>query len=186
MGLNRVKNQKEGTIDVYEYGETGLKVAVEYACIDAKIKKSNVYFAFNNPRLNMIKNGSWEIDIYPHYPRDIYKGVDAKDIKYTFYIEFESELLEGNIIYKAVDRDGNKKPTYFLFIHPKTTPIKDDNRNLVYSQDANAKPNYRRKITKATSTIERKIQSFFAKDKVFYSDNDTGEIMRNYLAWCKS
>ena len=117
MGLNRVKNQKEGTIDVYEYGETGLKVAVEYACIDAKIKKSNVYFAFNNPRLNMIKNGSWEIDIYPHYPRDIYKGVDAKDIKYTFYIEFESELLEGNIIYKAVDRDGNKKPTYFLFIH---------------------------------------------------------------------
>ena len=186
MGLNRVKNQKEGTIDVYEYGETGLKVAVEYACIDAKIKKSNVYFAFNNPRLNMIKNGSWEIDIYPHYPRDIYKGVDDKDIRYTFYIEFESELLEGNIIYKAVDREGNKKPTYFLFIHPKTTPIKENNRNLVYSQDANAKPNYRRKITKATSTIEKKIQSFFAKDKVFYSDNETGEVMRNYIAWCKS
>ena len=39
---------------------------------------------------------------------------------------------------------------------------------------------------KATSNIERKIQRFFAKDKVFYSDNETGEVMRNYLLWCQS
>ena len=134
----------------------------------------------------MIKNGSWEIDIYPHYPRDIYKGVDDKDIKYTFYIVFEGEILEGNIIYKSLDRDDKPRPSYFLFIHPKTTPIKDDNRNLVYMQDSSALPNYRRKITKPTSLLEKKIVSFFAKDKVFYSDNETGEIMRNYIEWCKA
>lgn len=186
MGLNRVKKQKEGTIDTYEYGESGLKVVVEYASIDVKIKKSNKFFAFNNPRLNMIKNGSWEIDIYPHYPRDIYGGIRDKDIKYSFFVVFDGEILQGDIIYKSVDIEEKPRPTYFLFIHPKTTPIKDDNRNLVYSQDANALSNYRRRITKPVSALEKKIVSFFAKDKVFYSDNETGEIMRNYIEWCKS
>ena len=186
MGLTRIQAQKVGTIDVYEYGESGLKVAVEYASIDTKIKKSNVYFAFNNPRLEMIKNGAWEIDIYPHYPRDIYEGINPlTDIKYTFYIDFEDNILQCEIIYKKVDREGNSKPSYFLFVHPKTTPLKDVKREIVYSQTANPLPNYRRRLTKATSNIERKIQTFFAKDKVFYSDNETGEIMRNYLMWCK-
>lgn len=187
MGLSRIRNQKEGTIDVYEYGESGLKVAVEYASIDTKIKKSNVYFAFNNPRLEMIKSGAWEIDIYPHYPRDIYEGINPLiDVKYTFYIDFEDNILQCEIIYKKVDREGNKKPSYFLFIHPKTTPLKDVKKEIIYSQTPSPLPNYRRKLTKATSIIERKIQSFFVKDKVFYSDNETGEVMRNYLAWCKS
>lgn len=187
MGLTRIQKQKEGTIDVYEYGESGLKVAVEYASIDTKIKKSNVYFAFNNPRLNMIKTGAWEIDIYPHYPRDIYTGINPiLDIKYTFYIVFEGNTLQCEIIYKKVDKDENPKPCYFLFIHQKTTPIKDDHKTLIYTQESNPLPNYRRKITRATTNIERKIQQFFVKDKVFYSDNETGEIMRNYLMWCKA
>ena len=161
MGLNRVKKQKEGTIDTYEYGESGLKVVVEYASIDVKIKKSNKFFAFSNPRLNMIKNGSWEIDIYPHYPRDIYGGIRDKDIKYSFFVVFDGEILQGDIIYKSVDIEEKPRPTYFLFIHPKTTPIKDDNRNLVYSQDANALSNYRRRITKPVSALEKKIVSFW-------------------------
>lgn len=187
MGLNRIQSQKAGTIDVYEYGNTGLRVAVEYCSMNGSEKKSNVYFAFNNPRLEMIKTGAWEIDIYPHYPRDIYTGINPLlDIKYTFFIQFEGNTLQCEIIYKKVDKEEKPKPCYFLFIHQKTTPIKEDKKSLIYSQDSNPLPNYRRKITKATSNLERKIQQFFAKDKVFYSDNETGEIMRNYLLWCKS
>lgn len=187
MGLTRIRDQKIGTIDVYDYGESGLTVAVEYSDMPVKEKKSNVYFAFNNPRLEMIKNGAWEIDLYPHYPRDQYEGINPyKDIKFVFYIEFEGDTLQCEVIYKTVDREGNKKPSYFLFIHPKTTPIKQEEKPLIYSQTVNPLPNYRRKITKATSMIEKKIQQFFIKDKVFYSDNETGEIMRNYLIWCKA
>lgn len=187
MGLTRVKNQKIGTIDVYDYGDSGLKVAVEYSDMPVKEKKSNVYFAFNNPRLEMIKTGAWEIDLYPHYPRDQYEGINPyKDIKFTFYIEFEGSTLQCEVIYKKTDREGNKKPSYFLFIHPKTTPIKQEDKPLIYSQTVNPLPNYRRKITKATTLVEKKIQQFFIKDKVFYSDNETGEIMRNYLLWCKA
>ena len=104
MGLTKMRDQKIGTIDVYEYGQTGLKVAVEYSDMQQTVKKSNVYFAFNNPRLNMIKNGAWEIDIYPHYPRDVYAGINPfTDIKYTFFIEFEGSILQCEVIYKKIN-----------------------------------------------------------------------------------
>lgn len=186
MGLTRMRTQKPDTIDIYNVGETGLKIAVEYTQIKTQYKKSNKYFAFNNPRLEMIKTGAWEIDIYPHYPRDQYEGINPLlDIKYTFFIDFEGAILQCEVIYKKTDKEGKKKPCYFLFVHQKTTPIKDDNKSLIYTQTPNPRPNYRCKITKATSKLERRLQSFFVKDKVFYSDNETGEIMRNYLLWCK-
>ena len=46
------------------------------------------------------------------------------------------------------------------------------------------RPNYKRKITKPTNNLERKIAEHFVKDKVFYADNEVGEIVRNYLIWC--
>ena len=177
--------KKQDTIDVYEYGQSGLRVAVEYSVMKSE-KKSNKYFAFDNPRLQMITSGKWEIDIYPHYPSDDYSSPIPKEILYIFYIEFEGSLLQCEIINKTKNKAGEDKPCIFLFIHPKTTPLKEDNINLVYSQTPNPKPNYRRTITRATNNLERKIQQFFARDKVFYSDNETGEIMRNYIAWCKS
>lgn len=186
MGLYRIQKQEKGTIDTYKFGESGLVVAVEYSDFPVKQKRSNIYFAFDNPRLNMIKNGAWEIDIYPHYPRDIYKAPEDKEILYSFYIIFEGQTIQGDIVSKTINREEKKQESMFLFFHPKTTPIKKDNTNLVYSQDANPLPNYRRKITKLTNSLERRIAKFFAKDKVFYSDNETGEVIRNYLIWCKA
>ena len=43
---------------------------------------------------------------------------------------------------------------------------------------------WKRKINKPTNKIEKKIAEHFIKDKVFYSDNEVGEIVRNYLLWC--
>lgn len=194
MGLYRLDKQEQGTIDIYEYGESGLRVALEYCGeFDTKAKKSNKYFAFNNPRLNMVKHGSWEIDIYPHYPKE-YKAPIPNDVLYTFYIIFEGNTLSCKVIDKPeetiTDIITNKKRILpairFLFIHPKTKPINDDDTGLIYCQEANAKPNYRMKITKPTTRLEKRLVSFFARDKVFYSDNETGEIVRNYIAWCKN
>lgn len=175
MGLTDVKNQEKGTIDIYTYGESDLKVAVEYSDFDGKQKKSNKYFAFNNPKLNMIKNGSWEIDIYPHLP---IKYVPA-DIKYIYFINFNNEILQCEIIYSS------KIKSMFTYIHRKTTPIKDEGKYLVYQQDADARYNYRRRITKISDDISKKIYYFYANDKVFYQDNEVGEIVRNYIMWCK-
>lgn len=186
MGLTKMRDQKPDTIDIYEYGSSGLRVAVEYSVMKSE-KKSNKYFAFDNPRLQMITNGKWEIDLYPHYPSDEYAGINPLiDIKYYFFIEFEGSILQCEVIHKKKNKKDEAKPTTFLFVHLKTTPIKDDYKHLIYTQSANPLPHYRRRITRATTPIEKKIQQFFVKDKVFYSDNETGEIMRNYLLWCKN
>ena len=71
MGLTNIKKMKPGSIDVYEYGDSKLKVAVEYTVPYSGKVTSNKFFAFDNPRLKMITGsdgGSWEIDIYPHLP----------------------------------------------------------------------------------------------------------------------
>lgn len=172
MGLTNVKKQLKGTIDLYSYGDSGLTVAVEYSDFPTKQKKSNKYFAFNNPKLNMIKSGDWEFAIYPHLPC---KYV-PKDILYTYFVKFEDDILQCEII--------NVEDKTFTYVHRKTTPIKDDGEHLIYQQEYDARPNYRRKLTKSASDIEMKIAWFYKNDKVFYQSNDIGEIMRNYLMWC--
>ena len=171
MGLN-VRNQKKGSIDLYTYGESELRVAVEYSDFPAKKKPSNKYFAFNNPKLQMITQGGWEIDIYPHLPCR-YK---PNDVLYVFYISFDKELLQGNVI--SVD------DTVFIYIHRKTTPIKDDNENLVYQQNIDYRNNYRTNILKPYGKVDTYIYNLIKIKKVFYQDNEVGEIVNNYLKTC--
>lgn len=172
MGLKHVKEMKIGDIDVYSYGDSGLKVAVEYTEPNTKGKPSDVYFAFDNPKLNMITGGAWEIAVYPHCP----KKYRPKDIIFTYFIEFEGDLLQCEIV--------RVEDVYFTFIHKKTTPLKDPEHDFIYTTEYSPRYNYRRRLTKPVSNFERKIAWFFASDKVFYSDNEVGEIVRNYLIWC--
>ena len=175
MGLRHIKDMKQGEIDVYQLKHTSgkiLKVAVEYCKPFEKGKKSDFYFAFDNQKLEMITTGVWEIDIYPHCPYH-YK---PKHILFTYFIEFDRELLQCEI----VQVDG----VCFTFIHRKTTPLKHPDTDLVFTTRYDARPNYRRKLTKPRLDIERKIAEFYATDKIFYQDNEVGEIVRNYLLWC--
>jgi hypothetical protein len=173
MGLKHIKNMKQGTIDLYTYGDTELTVAVEYCSpISKEGKDSDVYFAFDNPKLQMITGGAWEIDLYPHCP---YK-YKPKDIKFTYFIQFDEDLLQCEII--SVDH------RYFTFIHRKTTDLKNTDKDIIYTTEYDPRPNYRRNITKPTDDLDKKIAMHYKKDKIFYQDNEVGEIVRNYLLWC--
>lgn len=171
MGLTHVQNMKQGTIDLYQYGESGLTVAVEYVQpAGKKGKKSDIYFAFDNPKLGMITSGAWEIDVYPHCP----VKYRPKDVKFMYFIDFDSNLLQCEVIYT---KDG-----CFTFIHPKTSAIKHPDKDLVFSiTDHSYRPNIRRDITRPVDKLGERIYSFFKNSRVFYSDNETGEIVANYL-----
>lgn len=171
MGLKHITEMKPGDIDVYKYGDSSLTVAVEYTKPNKTGKGSDIYFAFDNPKLTMITGGAWEIDIYPHCP---VKYTPA-EILFTYFIEFGRDLLQCEIVQHD---DLN-----FTFIHRKTTPIKDPDISLVYTSEYSPRPNWRRRITKPTSKIEKRICDHFIKDKVFYADNEIGEVVRNYLLW---
>ena len=66
MGLNHVSEQEQGTTEIYSYGNSDLKVAVEYCKHEKGTKGGLTYFAFDNPQLEMIRSGAWEMAIYPH------------------------------------------------------------------------------------------------------------------------
>ena len=178
MGLSNIFSMKQGTIDVYSYGEEEqLKVAVEYCAENKAAKKSNKYFAFNNPKLKMITSGAWELAIYPHLPIK-YKN---HNVRFTYYIDFEGIMLTCQII--SIKNEENKKRMYFTYITQKTTDFKDKKGDIIYSTRYNAQTNWRRKLTKPIYDIDKKLYTFFANDKVFYQDNEVGEVVRNYLLW---
>lgn len=183
MGLDNVLKMNPGDIQVYKFGVTNskkiLKIAVEYADNpNPKGKPSDIYFAFNNPKLKMITNGVWELAVYPHLP---YK-YKPSNILNEYFVVWQDEILHCEIVLLEVD----KQIVYFTYVHKKTSALKDLNEDIIFSTDYNAKPNWRRKITHPIDDIGRKIKWFYDADKVFYQDNEIGEIMRNYLQWCKS
>ena len=173
MGLTHIKEQKQGTIDQYRYAASGLEVVVEYCESSNKRggKGSDVYFAFDNPQLQMITQGSWEIAIYPHLP-ERYK---PKEVVAQFFIDFDKELLHGEVISKS-----NCAP--FVFLHRKTTEIKSDD-DIVYGQRPDANPYHRVGLRAYSDKLTKFIRQCYAENRIFYSENEVGEIFRNYLLW---
>lgn len=172
MGLTHVLQMEQGTIDVYTYGDSKLTVAVEYCATLKASRENNFYFAFNNPRLEMITSGAWELDIYPHLPVK-YRPCD---IQFTYFICFNGQVYQCEII--------EVKGVPFTFIHDKTTPIKDTDNDLIYTLEYNPKLNYRRNILKPLTKLEERILWFYKSDRVFYQDNTVGDAIHNYLKIC--
>lgn len=178
MNLRDIDTMEQGSIEVYKYvKDKSLKVAVEY-CGEGKSKEtrhdSDKYFGFDNPKLNMITTGAWEMAIYPHIPFP-YK---AEECKFFYYIMFDKHTLQCEIMC----HEG----IWYTFIHKWTTPIREPDKDIVFHTGFDARPNWKRRITKPRDDLEKKIAWFFVNDKVFYADNEVGEIVRNYLIWCAS
>ena len=173
MGLNHVEAMKPGDIEVYNYGSSGLKVAVEYTeSPNKKGKPSDIYFAVDNPKLQMITGGQWEIDIYPH----LTKPVNESDIVYSYFIQFEDRTFQADIVINGVDK--------FTFIHEKTTPIKYPETDLIYNLTPCEQHNYHTNLLKPINDLTKKVTMFFNANKVFYQSNEIGEIIQQYLTQC--
>ena len=188
FGIDRVRQMKKGTIDIYRYGDSGLEVAVEYAEFPETMKdgkkfkkKSDIYFAFkNNPHLKMITEGEWETNLYPHLPVDYHFW----NVVYKFYIQFEGDNFECEVINPP--KETSNLP--FVYIHRKTTEIKDDENfkkgYYCFKQDYDNRPLFSRDITHPRNNLEKKILKFFADNRVFYQDNLLGESIRRFFEWC--
>lgn len=174
MGIVNAKSMKAGDIDTIEYGDSGLRTAVEYAEPNVKGKPSDIYFAFNNPKLKMITQGSWELDIYPHCPLSTIK---EKNIVFRYFIEFDKELFQCNLV-----KNGTN---LFTYIHRKTTPLKKTDKDIIFSTNYDGRWNWSRNILKPKTKLEQLILKFFKADKVFYSSNDVGDTIKNYIDWCR-
>lgn len=169
MGLTHVSKMTQGTIDVYKYGKSNLTVAVEYCASSNQRTESNFYFAFNNPKLEMITSGAWELDLYPHAPIKF----KPKHIEFIFFIEFNGSIYQCEIV--VVD------DITFIFIHDKTTPIQKPDEDLIYSLAYNPRMNYNRSIFKPINKVQEKILWYFRTERVYYQNNEVGHAIDNYM-----
>ena len=167
----KVRTMKKGDLAIIKFGDSGLTMGVEY-CDSPNIQKdSDVYFAFDNPKLKMITSGAWELDIYPH----LLTKHEKRDIIFSYFVVFKEHILQADIILK--DNES------YTFIHRKTTPIKDEDKDIVFTTEAAHKANYLGRLTRPTTKVGKKIYYYFVDNKVFYADNTVGEIMSHYLDW---
>lgn len=174
MGLRHVLEQKQGTIDTYTYEKDGqeLMIAVEYTKNLAS-KKSDKYFIFDNPKMQMITGGAWELAMYPH----LFERYKPKQIIYTFFIVYRSTTLQCEVV------EG--KNGIFIYIHQKTTELQDRETDLVYSVEPSNKPNWRVNLTAPLYPIEQKLVSLIRNERTCFQDNEVGEVFNDYLKWCR-
>ena len=171
MGLYRVLKQDQGTIDVYQLGKDGDKIAVEYcAAVDTIKKKVSKYYAFDNPQLDMITNGSWEMALYRHAPTNL----SQSRIIFTFFVVHDGITLQGDVhLYQGYP---------IIFWHYKTTEIKDEEHTIIYCQDVvDGNPLHQRDVKVVFCRAQQLIFDMIRTQKTFYADNETGEAVAAYL-----
>ena len=170
MGLKDIENMPQGEVYVYTYGNSDLTVAVEYCDpVKATEKVASKYFAFDNPQLQMITSGAWELQFYPRAP---YKILD-RFIKYKFYIEFGNNMLCGNIV--------QNKEDLFIFIHQQTKDINIKATDVFYTDEFTTSVCHVRFLKDQPTELHKLIFQLFAKKAVCFSTNEVGEIVRNWL-----
>lgn len=172
MGLRHITKMEQGDIDVYKYGDSRLTVAVEYCSSISNKKKSNFYFAFDNPKLQMITTGRWELDLYPHIPCKYKKT----DVVFDFIILFDGNTIHGEII--------RVKDDIIMYFHEKTTPIKEN--SIVFSLEEKPSMYYNKSIYKPNFSNGNKLIWLLDHGKTFYQNNDIGNTVANYLKIARS
>lgn len=176
MGLINVKKQEQGTIDQYLLGKSGTKIACEYTkSADTSASEiSEQYYCFNNPQVEMIKNGAWEFDIYRTLP----KGIGKMIPELTFYIEFDGTTTVGRMyIY-------NDDPI-LCFAQKRNTPIKDRDNTIIYGDSdlISTSPLHQIELARTPTRAQAIILELFKQHKTFFATNDDGENVQNWLKY---
>lgn len=177
FGLGNVRKQEQGTIEFYEYGNSNCNLALEY-CESRETEESKEgdrFFAFDNPHLQMITNGSWEMEIYPHCPAK-YK---PKEVKFRYFLQYNDDLLQADVIKQGRD--------YYTYWHVKTGEVKDLDKDLLFTNlHQSPKFNVRINLFKPQDRLGQRLVKFYKDNKVFYQDNVVGTIINNYRSWCST
>lgn len=169
MGLSHVADMKQGEIELYKFGENNiLTVAVEYCAESENTSKVKKYYAFDNPQLEMITSGNWEIALYPHAPLSYSKH----DIVCRFYIKFDKKIGCGDVI-------KNNKYLY-IFYHMHTGNHVPDENDIVYLEEHDGLLNHAVLVNEVRNEKQKLIIELMKTKREFYSDNEVGEYIRNW------
>ena len=175
FGIEGIEKMKQGEIRVYEYPNSKMKLAIEYCAAANTTKEVNDnFFAFENAQLQVIKTGAWEMANYPRAPYKIYD----QDILKCFYIYFNGQMICGEIVHPTY---GKYKNDLFIFFHRQTKDIEIDYLTPFYSQQPTTSICHVRYLQDQPTELHKLIVKLIMKNHMFFSDNEVGEIVRNFL-----
>lgn len=170
MGLGDVSQIPQGELRVYNFGNSELRVALEYCDpVKATQKVANKLFAFDNPQLEMVKNGKWEIKNYARCPYPIH---DTDELK-RFYVLFNEQMVCGRIIKKNTD--------LFIFFNRQTKDVKIDNLTPFYTNNFSSSICHVRYVNDCPTKLHSLILDLIRRNSMCFADNEVGEIVRNWL-----
>lgn len=177
MGLKDVESMKQGEIYLYKYNNDKLSVAVEYCSSPTSKKDVQYYYAFENEALKMITSGNWEEGMYPHLG-DLF-SVSEETLVYKFFLQFNDNLLTGE-----VHQDHNEA---FLFFHRfGNSEYKIKQTDLLYTNQPTVNTMWLHEFSDIPigckkDKLFRIIAQCFNTNKVFFSTNSVGEVVRNFI-----
>ena len=177
MGLNpKIEKVKQGQICLWTYNDDRLTVAVEYCHTNKQSEIASYYYAFDNPALQMIKSGAWEEDSYPHL-EDF--SINEDNIHFKFYVRFNYKTVIGKVIQEG--------PNLFIYFHPSQEDLRPlDFNDIVYTDKPTTYCTWFHEFGDESAlpqleNFNRVLKQCILNNKVFYSSNSVGEIIRNFI-----
>ena len=178
MKLTHIKQQKIGTIDVYRTDRklpTKYKslIAVEYCDVAKATTKSAFYFDWDSKTVQMITKGYWELALYAVLPFS-YNSLYGSMLN-RFFIVYHDEMLNCELYYYS--------NSVFIYVQRKTSKLHVENDKICFSLDVHPEVNYFTRILHPERNIQllKVIAQCFLTNKVFYQNDEIGEICRSYL-----
>lgn len=148
-------------------------LAVEY--VEHKegfVKESDSYMDFlTGNRVKMIKDGSWEMADYPIMDREF----RPKDVKKTFFILLDEDCVKAQVIHT----DNG----YYIYVSENDVAL-DENKDIIASNVFDVRRNWIQSIF--NDKRMKAVAQLFAGSKVLYDTIDSGELVNEYLKYCKS
>ena len=179
MGITNTYSLELGTINEYTMYDPKTekqvpRIAVERCYKTEGGKESDVYFTFNTRASNnMIVDGAWEMANFPKV--DMNGDFKQKDVKRVMYFLGPDIRLKGLLI-------KNRTSTYVLVsIVPIDKVVEPGPRDYVYSLDPSTdKRTYVNPHKSYGDKFTRVVSDLFSKDKVFFTNNHAGELLKVY------
>ena len=163
-GLTHVKEQAQGTIDIYTHStnqidEEGqpieIVIAVEYCANSGK--NSQMFFG---KKSEMITSGTWSTSEFPHLPRPI----NTYHIKYSIYYKYNQFAFRIDLICDNKER--------FLYVSDAPSEVPQRIKRVVTDDFTTSK--YATYYLTEKTRYDTIIIELLAQHKVFFSSNLTG------------
>lgn len=183
LGLLNVESMKPGETQVYTSGDKQAKYLVMLTGKSGG-KASDKYFSvFNNETSAMIRGGAWELSAYPIITKGMLESMKVYE---TFFISFAGKLIRC-VIYL-------REQAYFVFTparynmmfnedNTRTTWYKD---KVVFTDFLSLNSTCRYNMLAQKSPIAKLMITAMEQGRAYYSNNETGDTVSNYLKWCRT